>query len=137
VRTTPDARVVLVGEAPIEQGGAQMAEITVEAAGSRSAAVPMQAPGSAFLALMAGLWGAFVALLATSPSTLDDAYEWLRELPIVWEALMWLLTLPWTVAYLAYETGWEHWARVALVALIVAVHLCICSPRVPRTRDAV
>ena len=114
-----------------------MAEITVEAAGSRGAAVPIQAPGSAFLALMAGLWGAFVALLATSPSTLDDAYDWLRELPIVWEALMWLLTLPWTLAYLVYETGWEHWVRVAVVALIVAVHLCICSPRVPRTRDAV
>ena len=114
-----------------------MGEITVEAAGSRSAAVPMQAPGSAFLALMAGLWGAFVALLATSPSTLDDAYDWLRELPIVWEALMWLLTLPWTVAYLVYETGWEHWVRVAVVASIVTVHLCICSPRVPRTRDAV
>ena len=114
-----------------------MSEITVETAGSRSAAVPMQAPGSAFLALMAGLWGAFVALLATSPSTLDDAYDWLRELPIVWEALMWLLTLPWTVAYLVYETGWEHWVRVAVVSLIVAVHLCICSPRVPRARDAV
>ena len=114
-----------------------MSEITVEAAGSRGTAVPMQAPGSAFLALMAGLWGAFVALLAASPSTLDDAYDWLRELPIVWEALMWLVTLPWTVAYVVYETGWEHWLRVAVVALIVAVHLCISSPRAPRARDAV
>jgi hypothetical protein len=132
VRTTPDARVVSVGEAPIEQGGAQMSEITVSTAASRSASVPMQAPGSAFLALMAGLWGAFVALLAASPSTLDDAYDWLRELPTVWEALMWLFTLPWTVAYLVTETGWEHWVRVAVVALIVAVHLSICAPRVPR-----
>ena len=112
-----------------------MSEITVETAGSRSTSVPTQAPGSAFLALVAGLWGAFVALLAASPSTLDDAYAWLRELPIVWEALMWLLTLPWTVAYLVYETGWEHWLRVAVVALIVAVHLCICSPRVPRAHE--
>ena len=112
-----------------------MSEITVETAGSRSTPVPMQAPGSAFLALIAGLWGAFVALLAASPSTLDETYAWLRELPIVWEALMWLATLPWTVAYLAYDTGWEHWLRVAVVALIVAVHLCICSPRVPRARE--
>jgi len=50
---------------------------------------------------------------------------------------MWLLTLPWTVAYLVYETGWEHWVRVVIVALIVTVHLGICAPRVPRARDAV
>jgi hypothetical protein len=115
----------------------QMSEISAERAGSRSAPVPLQAPGSAFLALMAGIWGAFVALLAASPATLDDAYDWLRELPLVWEALMWLLTLPWTVAYLVYETGWEHWLRVVIVAAIVVVHLSICAPRVPRVRETV
>jgi hypothetical protein len=114
-----------------------MSEVTVERAGKRSTPVAMQAPGSAFLAVMAGIWGAFVALLAASPATLDDAYDRLRELPLVWEALMWLLTLPWTVAYLVYETGWEHWVRVVIVALIVTVHLGICAPRVTRARDTV
>jgi hypothetical protein len=110
-----------------------MSQIAVEKPDCRAASVPTQVPGSAFLALMAGLWGAFVTLLAVSPSTLDDAYDWLRDLPIVWEILMWLLTLPWTVAYLVYETAWEHWVRVAVVAVIVALHLSICAPRVPRT----
>jgi hypothetical protein len=32
-----------------------------------------------------------------------------------------------------YETAWEHWVRVAVVAVIVALHLSICAPRVPRT----
>jgi len=97
-----------------------MGQIAVEAPKCRAKAVPIQAPGSAFLALMAGLWGAFATLLAVSPSTLDDAYAWLRGLPIVWEGLMWLLTLPWTLAYLVYETGWEHWLRVVVVAFIAA-----------------
>ena len=114
-----------------------MSEVAVERAGKRSAPVATQAPGSVFLALMAGIWGAFVALLAASPATLADAYDWLRGLPLVWEALMWLLTLPWTVAYLVYEGGWEHWVRVVIVALIVTVHLGICAPRVPRARDTV
>ena len=114
-----------------------MTEITVERARSRSVPVPMQAPGSAFLALIAGTWGAFVALLAVSPATLDDAYDWLRELPLVWEALMWLLTLPWTVGYLVYETAWEHWLRVAIVTVIVTVHLGCCTPRAPRARETV
>jgi hypothetical protein len=112
-----------------------MSQIAVEKPGCRVDPVPTQAPGSAFLALMAGLWGAFVTLLAVSPSTLDDAYEWLGGLPIVWEVLMWLVTLPWTVAYLVYETSWEHWLRVLVVGLIVAVHLSVCAPRTARPRD--
>jgi hypothetical protein len=112
-----------------------MSQIAVEKPESRTAAIPMQAPGSAFFALMAGLWGAFVTLLAVSPSTLDDAYSWLRDLPIVWELLMWLLTLPWTVAYLLYETDWTHWLRVVVVALIVTVHLSVCAPRTPSSHE--
>lgn len=97
-----------------------------------SVAVPSQVPGSAFFAVMAGLWGAFIALLAASPATLDDAYGWLTGLPVVWEVVMWVLTLPWTVAYLAYGASWAHWLRVAVVALVVVVHLGITAPRAPR-----
>jgi len=109
-----------------------MGQIAVGRAEPKRAAVPMQAPGSAFLALMAGLWGSFVTLLALSPETLDSAYDWLRGLSLVPEILMWILTLPWTVAYLAYETSWQHWVRVLLVALVVTVHLGACAPRTPR-----
>ena len=109
-----------------------MSQIAVEKPAAKSTSVPDQVPGSAFFALMAGLWGSFVTLLAVSPSTLDDAYEWLTGLPIVWEILMWILTLPWTVAYLVYDASWEHWVRVVGVAVIVTVHLSVCVPRAPR-----
>lgn len=114
-----------------------MTQIAVDEPQCVGRPVRVQAPGSAFLALIAGLWGAFVTLLAVSPATLDDAYAWLRELPLVWELLMWLLTLPWTVAYLVYETAWEHWLRVLVVVVIATVHLGICAPRIPRTRASV
>lgn len=94
--------------------------------------VPKQVPGSTFFALMAGLWGSFVTLLAVSPSTLDDAYDWLTGLPIVWEILMWIVTLPWTVAYLVYDSSWEHWLRVLVVALVILVHLGITAPKASR-----
>ena len=67
-----------------------------------------------------------------SPTTLADAYDWLTGLPIVWEILMWIVTLPWTVAYLVYQTSWEHWLRIVVVALIVVVHLGITAPRRPK-----
>ena len=106
----------------------QLAAETVE--GRR--AMPAHAPGSAFFAGMAGLWGALVTLLAVSPATLDDAYDWIRGLPIVWEVLMWLVTLPWTVAYLVYESSWQHWLRVLVVVLVAVVHLSISAPRKAR-----
>ena len=109
-----------------------MSQIAVEKTEATYRAVPMQVPGSTFFALMAGLWGSFVTLLAVSPSTLDDAYEWMTGLPVVLEIMMWILTLPWTVAYLVYDASWEHWLRVVVVALIVAVHLSICAPRARR-----
>ena len=91
-----------------------------------------QAQGSTFFALMAGLWGAFVALLAAAPTTLDDAYDWLTGLPIVWEIVMWILTLPWTIGYVVYESSWQHWLRVLVVALIALVHLGVTAPRAPK-----
>ena len=108
-----------------------MSQIAVDRAERKRVAVRMQAPGSAFFASMAGLWGSFVTLLAVSPETLDSAYDWLSELPLVWEILMWILTLPWTAAYLVYETSWQHWVRVLLVALVATVHLGACAPRTP------
>jgi hypothetical protein len=109
-----------------------MTQIAVEKVNAKGVAVPTQLPGSTFFALMAGLWGSFVTLLAVSPTTLADAYAWLTRLPIAWEILMWIATLPWTVAYLVYERSWEHWLRVLVVALIVVVHLSIAAPRAPK-----
>jgi hypothetical protein len=111
-----------------------MSQLAVEEprASIRTACTPANAPGSTFFAVMAGLWGAFVALLAAAPATLDDAYEWLTGLPIVWEILMWIATLPWTVAYLVYDSSWEHWLRVLVVVLIVVVHLGITAPKASR-----
>ena len=113
-----------------------MSQIAAEStqAKPKCTSAPTQVPGSTFFALMAGLWGSFVTLLAAAPGTLDDAYDWLTGLPIVWEVLMWVVTLPWTIAYLVYASSWEHWLRVLVVALIALVHLSITAPKTHRAR---
>jgi len=113
-----------------------MSQIAVEGTDAKEQRIsaPTQVPGSTFFALMAGLWGSFVTLLAVSPSTLDDAYDWLTALPIVWEILMWIVTLPWTIAYLVYDSPWEHWLRVLVVVFIVVVHLSIAAPKAQWTK---
>jgi hypothetical protein len=74
----------------------------------------------------------FVTLLVVSPETLDDAYDWLAGLPIVWEVLMWIVALPWALAYVVWESSWEQWLRVVIVAVLAAVHLSLSAPRYGR-----
>jgi len=109
-----------------------MSQIAAEKAEAKCAPLPMQAPGSTWFAAMAGLWGSFVTLLAVSPASLDDAYDWLRGLPIVWEILMWIVTLPWTLAYLVSESSWEQWLQGVVIVLIAVTHLGISAPKSAR-----
>ena len=106
-----------------------MSDVAAEARARPALRAPRVASGSTFFALMAGAWGAFVALLVASPATLSDAYDWLRSLALFWEMIVWILTLPWTVAYLVYETAWTHWVRVLAVVAIAALHLVASAPR--------
>ena len=106
-----------------------MTQIAVEKVDAKRIAVPTQVPGSAFFALMAGLWGSFVTLLAVSSTTLADAYDWLTGLPIVWEIVMWIALLPWALAYLVFESSLDQWLRVLIVVLFATAHLVLSAPR--------
>jgi hypothetical protein len=96
---------------------------------SRRVKAPAAAPGSFFFGLMVATWTAFLTLLVVSPETLEDVYDWLTGLAIVWEVLMWIVLLPWALTYVVWETSWEHWLRVVLVVLFATVHIVICMPR--------
>ena len=109
-----------------------MSDTAVQKPAAKRAAVPQPVPGTTFFGLMVAAWTTFVTLLAVSPETLADFHDWIRELALVWEILMWILVLPWALAYWAWESSWEHWARVLAVALIAGVQLTITTPRVPR-----
>jgi hypothetical protein len=78
---------------------------------------------------MVATWAVFFTLLVVSTETLDDVYGWLTGLAIVWEVLMWIVLLPWALAYVVWDSGWEHWLQVLVVVLIATVHLSISAPR--------
>jgi hypothetical protein len=92
-------------------------------------AVPTVAAGSAWFAAMVGMWSTFLTLLAVSPETLADVYDWLVGLPIVWEVLLWIVVLPWALAYVVWDSSWDQWLRVVVVVAMAAVHLLISAPR--------
>ena len=106
--------------------------MTDETSTSRRAGAAQAAPGSAWFGAMVAVWSIFFTLLVVQPETLDVVYDWLRDLWIVWEVLMWIVLLPWALAHLVLESSWAHWLQIAVVVVIATVHLSISQPRIGR-----
>jgi hypothetical protein len=110
----------------------EMSQAVHEVGCKRRSAAPTAAPGSVWFGLMVAAWAVFFTLLAVSPETLADAYDWLTGLAIVWEILMWIVLLPWALAYVVWESSWAHWLQVLVVVVIATAHLGISVPRTKR-----
>jgi hypothetical protein len=89
-------------------------------------------PGSVWFGAMVAVWAIFFTLLVVQPETLEGVYDWLRDLATLWEVLMWIVLLPWAVAWVIWESSWDHWVRVLCVVLLCALHLAISVPRLRR-----
>src|ERR1700704_6486291 len=72
--------------------------------------VPVVAP-----LLFAGLWVAFGWAPIASQGSLDATWQWIRDLPLVLQAVAWLLFLPVLAGLWIYETTWPLVIRVALI----------------------
>lgn len=65
---------------------------------------------------MIGGWSVFFALVLFAESTLPDLWDGLRDLPLVVEGLVWFLLFPLVLATGVWESSWQTWLRVLLVA---------------------
>ena len=110
-----------------------MPQIAAQDTGTKAAPRPV-AKGATFSGLMVAAWSVFFTLLIVSPETLADSYDWLTALPIVWEVLMWIVLLPWALAYLVWESSWDQWLRVLVVGLMAVGHLICSAPRPKRRK---
>lgn len=70
--------------------------------------------------VFAGTWGAFFALWAASPETLQDIWDWVAGLPLAAEIGMWIAALPWLVGLAVWQSSWATWVQL-LVIVVVAV----------------
>jgi len=80
-------------------------------------------------ALFAALWIAFGAAIVASQGSLDAAWQWLRGLPLVAQAVVWLLLLPVTAGLWVWESGWPLVVRLVLVGGLAWVNLYLFFPR--------
>ena len=83
--------------------------------------------GVGWLVFMVGMWIAFfVALLG---DRLADVWHWARDLPLVLELGLWLLTFPWLLGTAVCESSWAAWLRIVLVASFAIAWTLISIPR--------
>lgn len=85
--------------------------------------------GIAFV-LFAVLWAGFAWALVASQGSLDAAWQWVRALPLVIQAIAWLLFLPVALALWVWETGWPLLLRLVVVVSLAGWSLWMFLPKV-------
>jgi len=84
----------------------------------------------------AALWLGFFAALVADPAALDAAWDAIVSLPLVAQAVAWLLFLPLMAGLWVWTTDWSLVVRVALVVGIAAWNLVVFIPRRETTSPA-
>jgi hypothetical protein len=83
---------------------------------------------SAF-AVLTILWLGFAAALVFNQALLDTAWQMLRGLPFIVQAVIWLLILPVAAGLWIWETSWPLWLRLVLVIGLGWVTIYTFFPR--------
>ena len=79
--------------------------------------------------MFALIWIAFAAGLIWSQGSLDEAWQSVRSLPLIVQAVVWLLLLPVMIGLWIWETSWPLVVRLVLVIGIAGWNLLIFLPR--------
>jgi len=92
-------------------------------------AIGWMAETGVLFAVFALLWIAFGAALVWSQGSLDQAWQTVRNLPLVVQLVAWVLLLPVMAGLWIWETSWPLVARIALVLGIAGWNLLVFLPR--------
>jgi len=79
--------------------------------------------------VFAALWLAVGAGIVLSQGSVDAVWEQIRQLPLIIQALAWLLFLPVMVGIWVWETSWPLMVRAVVVAGLAAWTLLVMLPR--------
>jgi hypothetical protein len=71
--------------------------------------------GWVWFAFMTGGWTALFALLLLSEPTVGGLRDTLRDLPLLFEGLVWLVSFPFALAITIWDSSWDTWLRVLAV----------------------
>ena len=81
------------------------------------------------LVIFGVLWAGFAYALVARQGSLDDAWHWVRALPFIVQAVLWLLFLPVVVGLWIWETGWPMVVRLVMVIALAGWNLWMFLPK--------
>jgi hypothetical protein len=87
------------------------------------------AENGVLFAVFALIWIAVGAALIWSQGSIDQAWQTIRGLPLVVQAVVWLLFLPVMIGLWVWETTWPLVVRLILVVGIAGWNLLVFLPR--------
>lgn len=79
--------------------------------------------------IFALLWIAFAVGLVWSQGTIDQAWEFIRGLPLLVQIVIWILFLPVMAGVWIWETTWPLLLRLVLVIGVAGWNLLVFLPR--------
>ena len=85
--------------------------------------------------VFAAVWAAIAVGLVWSQGTVEGAWQSIRALPLLVQAVVWVLFLPVMVGLWVWETTWPFLVRLVLVAGIAGWNLLIFLPRSMRAAE--
>jgi len=91
--------------------------------------VPILVRTGLLFAGFALLWLACIAALVVDPAALDAVWRSLTSLPLLLQAVVWLLFLPLTAGLWIWQTDWPAIVRVVLIISLAAWNLLVFLPR--------
>lgn len=91
--------------------------------------IPVLVRTGILFVVFAAFWAAFLVALVTNPAALDAAWQAIGALPLVGQAIAWLLFLPLMAGLWTWTTDWPLVVRVVLVAGIAGWNLLTFLPR--------
>jgi hypothetical protein len=96
--------------------------------------VAWMAENGILFAIFAIVWVAFAAGLLFSQGSIDQAWQAIRNLPLIVQLVIWVLFLPVMIGLWIWETSWPLIVRLALVVGVAGWNLLMFLPRVLQTK---
>ena len=91
------------------------------------------ADNGVLFASFAVLWVALGAGMLLSQGSVDQVWETIRDLPLIVQAVVWLLFLPLMIGLWVWESSWPVIVRVVVVVAIAGWNLLVFLPRAVQT----
>jgi ABC-type amino acid transport system permease subunit len=87
------------------------------------------AENGVLFAIFAVLWVTFALGLVWSQGTIDQAWQTIRDLPLILQIVIWVLFLPVMIGLWVWETTWPLVVRIVLVFGIAGWNLWMFLPK--------